>query len=62
MLPSSNELTAVSSGKEVHAGPAEATAIGNILAQMLAEGEFESKEKARDAVHDSFDVKIYRPE
>jgi rhamnulokinase len=57
-----NELTAVSSGKEVHAGPAEATAIGNILAQMLAEGEFESKEKARDAVHDSFDVKIYRPE
>ncbi len=30
-----NELTAKATGKEVHAGPGEATAIGNITAQML---------------------------
>ena len=30
-----NELTARATGKEVHAGPGEATAIGNITAQML---------------------------
>ncbi|HUM82318.1 MAG TPA: rhamnulokinase [Lachnospiraceae bacterium] len=56
-----NELTAKATGKEVHAGPGEATAIGNILAQMLATGEFSTKEEAREAVHASFDVKIYRP-
>ena len=34
-----NELTAKATGKEVHAGPGEATAIGNITAQMIKEGE-----------------------
>ncbi|MDR1444364.1 MAG: rhamnulokinase [Treponema sp.] len=34
-----NELTARCTGKEVHAGPAEATAIGNILLQMRYAGE-----------------------
>lgn len=54
-----NELTARATGKEVHAGPGEATAIGNIVAQMLKAKEFVGKEEARDAVHKSFDVKIY---
>jgi len=56
-----NELTAKITGKEVHAGPGEATAIGNILAQMIAKGEFRNKEEARDAVHASFGIKIYKP-
>lgn len=55
-----NELTARATGKEVHAGPGEATAIGNILAQLLKAEEFASKEEARDAVHKSFDIKIYQ--
>ena len=54
-----NELTAKATGKEVHCGPGEATAIGNILAQMLKTGEYASKEEAREAVHKSFDVKVY---
>ena len=47
-------------GKEVHAGPTEATAIGNITAQMLEAGEFGSVEEARTAIHQSFDIKIYK--
>ena len=55
-----NELTAKATGKEVHAGPTEATAIGNITAQMLEAGEFGSVEEARSAIHQSFDIKIYK--
>lgn len=36
-----NELTAKAT-KEIHAGPGEATAIGNITAQMLKAKEFDS--------------------
>ncbi len=54
-----NKLTADITGKEVHAGPGEATAIGNIIAQMIAYGEYRSKAEARQAVHHSFDIKIY---
>ncbi len=56
-----NKLTARVTGKEVHAGPGEATAIGNITAQMLKAGEFSTVEEARTVIHESFDVKIYRP-
>ncbi|MCD8346486.1 MAG: rhamnulokinase [Lachnospiraceae bacterium] len=54
-----NELTARATGKEVHAGPTESTAIGNLLAQMLKRGEFNSIEEARTCVHDSFNIKVY---
>lgn len=55
-----NELTAKATGKEVHAGPGEATAIGNITAQMLKAKEFASVEAARDVIHESFGIKIYQ--
>ncbi len=55
-----NELTAKATGKEVHAGPGEATAIGNITAQMLKAGEFKSVEEARTTIHESFGIKIYK--
>ena len=42
-----NQLTANVIGKEVIAGPGEATAIGNILVQMIATGEFEHLSQAR---------------
>jgi len=55
-----NELTARVTGKEVHAGPTEGTAIGNIAAQMIYSGEFKGKEEVRGIIHESFDVKIFR--
>ncbi|MCI6552659.1 MAG: rhamnulokinase [Lachnospiraceae bacterium] len=54
-----NELTAKYTGISVHAGPGEATAIGNILAQMLEEGEFGDLREARRCVADSFEIMIY---
>ena len=38
-----NRLTAEATGLEVYTGPAEATAIGNILVQAIAMGEIDSK-------------------
>lgn len=54
-----NELTAAETGLKISAGPGEATAIGNLMVQMLAKGEFASLEEARAAVAASFDVKYY---
>ena len=41
----------------VYAGPTEATAIGNLLAQMLGTGVFKDLAEARETVFKSFDVK-----
>lgn len=54
-----NELTAKYTGRKVSAGPSEATAIGNIIVQMLHDGVFASLPEARTCVKESFDVKIY---
>lgn len=54
-----NKITAEISGRTVIAGPSEATAIGNLLAQMLSIGSFENLREARECVKKSFDVKIY---
>jgi rhamnulokinase len=51
-----NELTALETGKTVYAGPTEATAIGNIIAQMIAAGEVKDLKTARKLVFDSFKV------
>lgn len=56
-----NQLTANATGRTVYAGPGEATAIGNALCQMLAQGEFSSLTQARDAVFASFAVKTFLP-
>lgn len=52
-----NKLTADRLDIPVYAGPTEATAIGNILAQMLGTGVYSSIAEAREAVFNSFDVK-----
>ena len=54
-----NELTAEYTGRKVSAGPSEATAIGNVIVQMLHDGVFASLPEARTCVKESFDVKIY---
>lgn len=54
-----NRLTAKYTGRKVLAGPTEATAIGNILAQMLNYGELSNISEARECVAASFDIKEY---
>jgi rhamnulokinase len=56
-----NTLTAAATGKKIYAGPAEATAIGNISAQMIQEGEFASLQAARECIGKSFQIKVYEP-
>ncbi len=54
-----NELTAEKSGLTVYAGPGEATAIGNLTAQMIKAGEFNNLQEARICIFESFGVKKY---
>ena len=56
-----SQLTANSTGKTVYAGPTEATAIGNLVAQMLKADEYESLEAARTGIFKSFAVKTFEP-
>lgn len=54
-----NQLIADATHKEVNAGPTEATAIGNIVAQLIALGELKDISQARSLVKKSFEVKTY---
>ena len=54
-----NQLTAKETGRVVNAGPGEATAIGNIGAQMLADGVFADLNEFRKCVFESFGVVRY---
>jgi rhamnulokinase len=56
-----NQLTADATGLRVVAGPVEATAAGNILAQMIALGEISSLEEGRRILRDSFHPTIFEP-
>ncbi|MDR0670765.1 MAG: rhamnulokinase [Oscillospiraceae bacterium] len=56
-----NALTARHTGKTVLAGPTEATAVGNLLAQMIAGGEFSDAAEARRCVGLSSDIRVCRP-
>ncbi|MBE6556977.1 MAG: rhamnulokinase [Ruminococcaceae bacterium] len=56
-----NELTARACGIPVYTGPTEATALGNILSQMIATGVFATVAEARTCVFDSFGVKRVDP-
>ena len=55
------ELTAQAAGVPVFAGPAEATAIGNILVQAISLGELESIEKGRELVRSAHPVETFTP-
>ena len=56
-----NRLLQQQTGKEVCAGPVEATAIGNLMAQMLKDKVFEDLSEARQMVAKSFDVNEVSP-
>ena len=57
-----NQFTANATGKKVIAGPAEATATGNILMQARATGQIKTLAEAREIVRRSFDLKEYQPQ
>jgi rhamnulokinase len=56
-----NQFTADATGRTVLAGPAEATALGNIAMQMLATGAVTSLAEARGVIDRSFPVDRFEP-
>jgi rhamnulokinase len=56
-----NQLTADAANIRVVAGPAEATASGNILVQAIAAGAVKDLVEARQIVHNSFGAKTFEP-
>ncbi|MBO4220632.1 MAG: rhamnulokinase [Clostridia bacterium] len=57
-----SELTADACGIPVYAGPVEATAMGNILEQIIAAGEIRNVSEARQVVRNSVEIKTYEPD
>jgi len=56
------QLTANATGLPVVAGPAEATAYGNIVMQAVAAGQLDSPQAGRDLVRRSVQLKRFEPE
>ncbi len=56
-----NQFTADATGRRVLAGPAEATALGNIAMQILATGGASSLAEVRAIVDRSFPTEIFEP-
>ena len=56
------QMTADACNRTVVTGPVEATAIGNILMQMIGMGQLKSVDEARALVRSSFDTKTFEPQ
>jgi len=56
-----NQLTADATGRRVLAGPAEATALGNVAIQILATGGATSLQEVRAIVDRSFPTEVFDP-
>ncbi len=56
-----NQLTADALGVPVQTGPSEATAVGNIAVQMIANDDLEALSDARTMVGKSFPSEIFEP-
>ena len=56
-----NQMTADLCGITVETGPIEGTAIGNLLVQLIANGELKDMDEARQLVKASFPTTIYQP-
>jgi sugar (pentulose or hexulose) kinase len=54
-------MTADATGLRVEAGPVEATASGNIIAQLLANGEIKSLAEGREILRNSCNPQIHEP-
>ncbi len=56
-----NQFTADATGKKVMAGPVEATALGNILMQLIAVGRVSGLREGRELIRNSFPVETFVP-
>ena len=56
-----NQMTADATGLRVVAGPVEATAAGNVLAQLMATGEISSLDQGREIIRASFEPEVFEP-
>ena len=56
-----NQMTADATGLRVEAGPVEATAAGNVIAQMIASGDISSLAEGRELLRNSFEISAYEP-
>ena len=59
--PLLNQFVANACGMPVIAGPAEATAAGNMMAQLIADGEIASLEEGRQLIAKSFPTVTFLP-
>lgn len=57
-----NQTIANLTGIEIQIGPTEATAIGNLVVQMITKNEIDDIEAARKIIRQSFSLKSYLPE
>jgi rhamnulokinase len=57
-----NQFTAAATSCQVLAGPAEATALGNMAMQLVGIGAVASIDEARALIESSFPVEVYDPE
>ncbi len=57
-----NQMTANATGLPVYAGPTEGTALGNLMVQFIASGEYADVQSARDAIRTSFEIKEVLPQ
>lgn len=55
-----NEMIAEQTGKTVYAGPIEATAIGNIITQMIGKKELKNIAEGREIVKKSFEIQKFK--
>jgi rhamnulokinase len=56
-----NQMAADAVGVPVHAGPVEATALGNLCVQARACGLFGSLQEIRSAIAGAFPIEVYEP-
>lgn len=56
-----SQFTANAINRPVYAGPIEATAVGNLVTQLIAMGEIKDLAEAREVVRNSFPIEEYVP-
>ena len=57
-----NQMAANATGLPVYAGPTEGTALGNLMVQFIAAGEYADLQAARDAIKQSFTIQEVLPQ
>jgi len=56
-----NQFSADATGLPILAGPVEATALGNVLIQAVADGELSSLHEMRQIIRNSFSIERFEP-